>query len=56
VPFSKKNTSYAAYAGQYPFFYKHKILLPLLPFYRTIRAMKAGRFQSEAKAIKNAKV
>jgi hypothetical protein len=56
VPFSKKNTSYAAYAGQYPFFYKHKILLPLLPFYRTIRAMKAGRFQAEAKAIKNAKV
>ena len=56
VPVSKKNKSYAAYAGQYPFFYKHKILLPLLPFYRTIRAMKAGRFQAEAKAIKNAKV
>ena len=56
VPVSRKNRDYAAYAGQYPFFYKHKILLPLLPFYRTIRAMKAGRFQAEAKAIKNAKV
>lgn len=56
VPVSKKNKRYADYAGQYPFFYKHKILLPLLPFYRTIRAMKAGRFQAEAKAIKNAKV
>ena len=56
VPVSKKNKRYADYAGQYPFFYKHKILLPLLPFYRTIRAMKAGRFQAEAKALKNAKV
>lgn len=56
VPVSEKNPSYSDYASQYPFFYKHKILLPLLPFYRTIRAMKAGRFQSEAKAIKNAKV
>ena len=56
VPVSEKNLSYSDYAGQYPFFYKHKILLPLLPFYRTIRAMKAGRFQAEAKAIKNAKV
>ncbi len=56
VPVSEKNPSYSDYAGQYPFFYKHKILLPLLPFYRTIRAMKAGRFQAEAKAIKNAKV
>lgn len=35
--------------------YKYKILLPLLPFYRTFRSMKAGRFQEEAKAIKNAK-
>ena len=56
VPVSRKNKDYTAYAGMYPLFYKYKILLPLLPFYRTIRAMKAGRFQAEAKAIKNAKV
>ena len=55
VPVSRKNKDYAAYAGRYPLFYKYKILLPLLPFYRTFRAMKAGRFQAEAKAIKNAK-
>ncbi|MBR5088980.1 MAG: nucleotidyltransferase family protein [Ruminiclostridium sp.] len=56
VPVSKKNKRYAGFAGSYPFFYKHKILLPLLPFYRTFRAMKNGKFRSEAKAIKNAKV
>lgn len=56
VPVSRKNKDYAVFAGSYPFFYKHKILLPLLPFYRTIRAMKSGKFQVEAKALKNAKV
>lgn len=56
VPVSKKDKDYAAYAGAYPFFYKYKIFLPLLPFYRTFRSMKAGRFKSEARAIKNAKV
>lgn len=55
VPISRKNKDYAAYAGQYPFFYKHKILLPILPFYRTFRAMKEGRFYGEAKAIREAK-
>ena len=55
VPVSKKNKNYTAYAVTYPFFYKHKIFLPLLPFYRAARAMKAGRFVSEAKAIRNAK-
>ena len=54
VPVSKRNKDYAAYAGAYPLFYKHKILLPLLPFYRTLRAMKAGRFETEAQAIINA--
>ena len=56
VPVSKKNKNYAVYAGYYPFFYKHKILLPLLPLYRTFRAIKSGKFKAEAKAIKNAKV
>ena len=56
VPISRKNRDYAAYARQYPFFYKYKILLPLLPFYRTFRALKEGKFQSEVRAIKNAKV
>ena len=55
VPVSRENREYAAFAAQYPFFYQHKVLLPFLPFYRIFRAMKAGRFQAEAKAIKNAK-
>ena len=55
VPIRKNDKGYASYADSYPFFYKHKILLPLLPFYRTIRAMKSGRFKSEVKALKKAK-
>lgn len=54
VPISRKNKDYAAYAGAYPFFYKYKVLLPILPFYRTFRAMKAGSFEAEAQAIMNA--
>lgn len=56
VPVNRKNKNYEAFAGCYPLFYQHKILLPLLPFYRTFQSMKSGRFISEAKAIKNAKV
>ena len=56
VPMSRKNKNYEAMAGVYPFFYEHKALLPLLPFYRTLRAMKNGKFKAEARAIKNAKV
>ena len=55
VPINKKNKDYTAMAGYYPFFYKHKILLPILPFYRTFRAIKNGKFKAEARAIKNAK-
>lgn len=54
VPVSKKNKDYNNFAGQYPFFYKYRILLPILPFYRTFRAMKGGRFGAEAKAIRDA--
>lgn len=52
VPVSKKNKDYAAYAGAYPFFYKYKMFIPFLPFYRTFRSIKEGRFKSEARAIK----
>ena len=55
VPVSRKNRAYDAYAGCYPVFYKYKILLFLLPFYRILSALKAGRFQAEARAIKRAK-
>ena len=54
VPVSRKNPKYTAYAGSYPFFYRHRVLLPLLPFYRTFRAIQSGRFKAEAKAVKDA--
>ena len=42
-PVSRHNPSYKVYAAQYPFFYKHKLLLPLLPFYRLIHSLKNSR-------------
>lgn len=56
VPVSKKNKDYEIYAGAYPLFYKYKVLLPVLPFYRTIRSIRNGRFKSEANAIRKAKI
>ena len=55
VPVSRKNKEYAEYAKEYPLFYQYKILLPLLPFFRTLRAMKTGRFYREAKEIRQSK-
>ena len=54
VPISRKNLKYANYTKTYPFFYRHKTLLPLLPFYRIFRAIQSGRFKTEAKAVKDA--
>ena len=51
VPFSKKNPRYAGFAEKYPLFYRFKILLPLLPFWRIIRSMREGRFRNELNAI-----
>ena len=55
VPVSRKNPDYMIYAGAYPFFYRHRILLPLLPFYRTFRAIRNGRLRSETRAILKAR-
>ncbi len=54
VPISRKNREYEDYAAQYSLFYRYKILLPVLPFYRTVRAIRGRRFGREAKAIKDA--
>ena len=54
VPVSRKNEAYDAFSRQYPTFYKHKILLPFLPFYRTARAIRGGRFGGELKSIRAA--
>lgn len=53
VPISRKNPSYDAFARFYKVFYRHKILLPLLPFYRTFRAMAGRRFMSEARTVRS---
>ena len=53
VPISKKNPYYARFAAKYPFFYRHKILLPLLPIHRLIMAVRNGRFKGEMDAVKN---
>ncbi len=55
VPISKKKPDYEAFAEQYPVFYRYRILLPLLPFYRLCRSLAEGRFAVEAKAIGSAK-
>ena len=51
VPVSPRNPKFARFAGAYPFFYKHKVLLPALPFYRLIRSIKTGRLQAEVRAL-----
>ncbi len=53
VPFSRKDPEYAAFAEEYPLFYRYRILLPFLPFYRVIRAVRLGRFQEEAKTLRD---
>ena len=55
VPLSRKNKDYAVFAEAYPFFYRHRLLLPLLPFYRLFRALRSGRFQNELGAVRGAK-
>lgn len=54
VPMRKDNPDYDSFAGAYPFFYRHRILLPVLMIFRATRSMIAGRFIAEARAIKNA--
>lgn len=55
VPISKKNKKYNSFAAKYPLFYKHRILLPVLPFYRVYHAIKIGSLHAEVHAIRKAK-
>ena len=52
LPVSKRNSEYATYAGAYPFFYKYKILLPVLFVYRAVRAVFSGRLRAELSALR----
>ena len=53
VPVSRKNKAYLKYEKAYPFFYRHKFLLPLLPFYRVFSGLifRRSRVFSEIKTI-----
>ena len=43
VPLSKTNPQYRTYKTQYPFFYKHISLLPILPFYRLFHSLRKSK-------------
>lgn len=53
VPYRKDDPDYQNFEMAYPFFYKHKILLPLLPLYRLINSVieHRDRIFSELKAL-----
>ncbi len=51
IPFSTKQNNYQEYAAIYPFFYRHKVLLSFLPFYRVFHAWIGGRLLREVKAV-----
>lgn len=57
IPVMKKNPQYKVYERKYPFFYKYKFLLPLLPIYRLYIASKRtpGRIREEITTIKKNK-
>ncbi len=53
-PVSRKNPDYERFAAFFPFFYKHRIFLPLLFFYRIGRALttRRGVFNAEIEELK----
>ncbi len=51
VPVKKSNWRYEDFEHEYPFFYKHKILLIFLPGYRIIRSWCSGRLMRELRAL-----
>ena len=54
VPINPKDNRYKYFADYYPLFYRHKILLPLLPVYRVLRSIKSGSFSREADVFRKA--
>ncbi len=55
VPMRKKNIKYDSFSAKYPYFYRHRILLPVLPFYRVVEALKSGALKAEFMAIRKAR-
>ena len=53
-PLNKNSWNYRNLSYEFPFFYRHRIFLPLLPFYRVILRLASGRLKAELKALKKA--
>lgn len=53
VPVRTSDPNYQVFASLYPEFYTNKMILPLLPFYRILRAAITGRFGAEWRALWN---
>ncbi len=53
-PLNKNSWNYRNLSFEFPLFYKYKILLPLLPFYRVLLRLFSGRLKAELKALKRA--
>ena len=48
---SKNDPQHERHVKRYPLFFKYKILLPFLPFYRIWNAVRSGRFRKELKLL-----
>lgn len=53
-PLNKNSWNYRNLSYEFPLFYKYKILLPLLPFYRVFLRLASGRLKAELEALKKA--
>ncbi len=54
-PLDKKSWNYQGLKEEFPFFYKHKVLLPFLMVYRVFLRLKEGKLKAEMKALNNSK-
>ncbi len=54
-PVKKGTISYRTYSQKYPFFYKHKVLLPFLQLHLVFIHFRCGLLAAELKALRNAK-
>ena len=55
VPIRKSNPNYLDFSAMYPWFYKNKLRICLLPFYRTFKSVKNKSIMREINAIVKAK-
>ena len=55
VPISKNDSRYLSFSKMYPKFYKNKLSICLLPFYRTYQAIKNKKLKRELNVVIHAK-